>query len=162
MESHIRDILRSVLQVGDQVLGDTPDTDPNYAFLHTIVSYARAKHESEAVMARLRDAISFEKGKPKSQVNEGEVLARFVNMLQSRFKINPQQANDLFAALKTRRRVKPSPILPPASILSEHGVTHPRVNYVIEIRPADCQARCPPSCCYPVSPLFLLRVVRRA
>jgi hypothetical protein len=100
MESDIRDILRSILRVGDQVLGDTPDTDPNYAFLHTIVSYARAKHESEGVMARLRDAISFEKEKPKSQVNEGEVLARFVNMLQSRFKINPQQANDLFAALK--------------------------------------------------------------
>lgn len=100
MENQIREILRDILRRGDHVLGETLDTDPNFGFLHTIVNYARAKQESEGAMARLRDAISFEKQKPHREVNDGEILAKFVDLLQRRFKINAQRANDLFAALR--------------------------------------------------------------
>ena len=74
MENEIRDILRR----GDNILGTTPETDPNCMFLHTLVNYARAKQESEGALARIGDAISIEKDKPRDQVDELEIGARFV------------------------------------------------------------------------------------
>jgi hypothetical protein len=70
MENEIRDILRDILRRGDNILGTTPATDPNCMFLHTLVNYARAKQESEGALARIRDAISIEKDKPRNQVDE--------------------------------------------------------------------------------------------
>ena len=100
MENEIRDILRDILRSGDDVLGKTPESDSNFMFLHTLVNYARAKQESRGAVARLRDAISFETKKPLSQIDELQIKARFVNLLQMRFKINPQKANDLFQVLQ--------------------------------------------------------------
>jgi hypothetical protein len=38
MENEIRDILRDVLRRGDNILGTTPETDPNCMFLRTLVN----------------------------------------------------------------------------------------------------------------------------
>ncbi len=100
MKDEIKDILRDILRRGDDVLGATPETDPNYLFLHTLVNYARAKQESEGALTRLREVISIETQKPLNQVDEGQIRVRFVNLLQRRFKINPQQADDLFHVLQ--------------------------------------------------------------
>jgi hypothetical protein len=72
----------------------------NGGFLDTIVNYARAKIMSDGIMARLRDAVSFEKQKSFNQVSDGEILTKFVDLLRSRFKINAQRASDLFTALR--------------------------------------------------------------
>jgi hypothetical protein len=100
MKDEIKDILKDILRRGDDVLGTTPETDLNYLFLHTLVNYAKAKQESEGALTRLRDLISIETQKPLNQVDVGQIRARFVNLLQTRFKINPQQANDLFHILQ--------------------------------------------------------------
>jgi hypothetical protein len=100
MENEIRDILRDILRRGDNILGTMPATDPNCMFLHTLVNYARAKQESEGALARIRDAISIEKDKPRNQVDELEIGARFVNLSHKRFNINPQRAKALFDVLQ--------------------------------------------------------------
>jgi hypothetical protein len=100
LEETLSNILRDILRSGDDVLGRTPESDFNFAFLHMLVSYARAKQESQGALARLRDAISVETQKPVSQIDELQIKARFVNLLQTRFKINPQKANDLFQVLQ--------------------------------------------------------------
>jgi hypothetical protein len=74
--------------------------DPNFGFLHTLVNYALAKQESQGIMARLQDAVSSEKQKLPSHVSQGEMLTKFVDLLQRHFKINAQRAHDLFAVLR--------------------------------------------------------------
>jgi hypothetical protein len=69
---------------------------PIVCFLRTLVNYPRAKQESEGALARIRDAISIEKEKPRNQVDELEIRARFVDLLHKRFNINPQRAKALF------------------------------------------------------------------
>jgi hypothetical protein len=96
----MRDILRDILRRGDEVLATTPETDFDRAFLHTIVNYATAKQESEGALARIREAISIETYKPVNQVEERQIRARFVSLLQKHFGINPQRANDLFEVLE--------------------------------------------------------------
>src|SRR5258707_15827115 len=100
MKDEIRDILRDILRRGDDVLGTTPETDLNYLFLHTLVNYARTKQEPEGALTRLREVISIETQKQLNQVDEGQIRARFVNLFQTRFKINAHQANDLFHDLQ--------------------------------------------------------------
>ena len=100
MNAEIRNTLRAILQRSDEVLGTTPETDLNYMFLHTIVNYARAKQESRGGLARIREAISIEISRPSQLIDEAQVRARFVNLLQRRFSVNPQQANELFEVLQ--------------------------------------------------------------
>ena len=95
MENEIRDILRR----GDNILETTPETDPNCMFLRTLVNYAGAKQESEGALARIRGAISIEKEKPRNQVDEREIRARFVDLLHKRFNINrsePKRCSKFF------------------------------------------------------------------
>jgi len=100
MANEIGEILRDIMRSGDEVLGLTPEADLNYGFLHTIVNYARAKQNSEGALARIREVISIETHKPLNRVEEGQIRARFVDLLHRRFKINPQRANALFEVLK--------------------------------------------------------------
>jgi len=100
MANEIGEALREIMRQGDQVLGATPETDFNYVFLHTIVNYARAKQNAVGALARIREAILLETGRPPNQIDEGQIKARFVNLLQERFNINPKRANDLFEILK--------------------------------------------------------------
>jgi hypothetical protein len=95
----MRDTLGAILRKGEEVLGTTPNTDLNYMFLHTIVNYALAKQESRGALARIREALSIETGKHDNQIDEGQIRARFVNQLQTRFQVNPQKANELFQVL---------------------------------------------------------------
>jgi hypothetical protein len=94
----MRDTLGAILRKGDEVLA-TPSTDLNWMFLHTIVNYALAKQESRGALARIREALSIETGRPSELIEEGQIRARFVNLLQKRFQINPQQANEFFEVL---------------------------------------------------------------
>jgi hypothetical protein len=100
MANEISDVLRDILRRGDDVLGRTPETDLNYGFLHTIVNYARAKQESQGALAIIRQVISIETHKPLNQVDEGQIRARFVSLLQRRFDVNPQRANTFFEVLQ--------------------------------------------------------------
>jgi hypothetical protein len=61
-----------------------------------LVNYARAKQESQGALAIIREVISIETHKPLNQVDEGQIKARFVNLLQKRFGINAQRANTFF------------------------------------------------------------------
>jgi hypothetical protein len=91
---------RDILRKSDEVLGTTPATDFNWPALPTIVNYARAKQESRGALARIREAISMETGKPTNQIDEGQIQALFVNLLQTRFHVNPQKANEFFQVLQ--------------------------------------------------------------
>src|SRR6266446_7159863 len=72
--------LTAILRHSDQVLS-TPDTDPAYPFLHTVVNYARAKQESEGALARVAELISIETQKP---VNEAQIKPRFLSLVKWR------------------------------------------------------------------------------
>jgi hypothetical protein len=100
MENDISDVLRDILRRGDDVLRTTPEIDLNYGFLHTLVNYARAKQESQGALAIIREVISIETHKPLNQVDEGQIKARFVNLLQKRFGINAQRASTFFDVLQ--------------------------------------------------------------
>ena len=100
MENDISDVLRDILRKGDDVLRRTQEADPNYMLLHTLVNYARAKQESEGAIAILREVVSIEIHKPLNQVDEGQIRARFVDLLQRRFDINPQRADTFFEVLQ--------------------------------------------------------------
>jgi hypothetical protein len=90
MKDEISDVLRDILRKGNDVLGRTQEAGPNYMLLHTRVNYARAKQESQGALAIIREVLSIETHKPLNQVDDGQIKARFVNLLQKRFGINPQ------------------------------------------------------------------------
>ncbi len=88
--------LTAILRHSDQVLS-TPDTDPAYPFLHTVVNYARAKQESEGALARVAELISIETQKP---VNEAQIKPRFLSLVKDRFRIGDDLAEELFELIR--------------------------------------------------------------
>ena len=100
MSDEIRQTLSAILRRSDEVLGTTPETDLNYMFLHTIANYASAKQESRGALTRIGEAISIETRRPSQLIEEGQIRARFVNLLQRRFSVNSQEANELFEVLR--------------------------------------------------------------
>ncbi len=73
---------------------------PIVCFCVRSLTKTRATQESEGALARIRDAISMEKEKPRNQVDELEIRTRFVDLLHKRFNINPQRAKALFEVLQ--------------------------------------------------------------
>lgn len=100
MKDEIRDILQTVLQRRDQAVERSPETDLNRPFVETLINYAEAKLEPRDALARIRETIATETGRPFDLVDDGAVLARFVNLLRARFDIGQQDANDLFKVLQ--------------------------------------------------------------